>query len=119
MIGVRLGDAGSDDADADLEVVLNTAHSGFVAYDLPGTANARVLWGTGRGGMLRNGTVAALAGDLTGNFQVGLEDAILSLKITAGIAPSDAPEIAAEVNSDGKVGLEEAIFDLQRVSGLR
>ena len=25
------------DADADLEVVLNTAHSGFVAYDLPGT----------------------------------------------------------------------------------
>jgi hypothetical protein len=37
------------DADADLEVVLNTASSGLVAYDLPGTANARVLWGTGRG----------------------------------------------------------------------
>ena len=28
------------DGDADLEVVLNTAHSGFVAYDLPGTAGA-------------------------------------------------------------------------------
>ena len=37
------------DADGDLEVVLNTAHSGFVAYDLPGTGNARVLWSTGRG----------------------------------------------------------------------
>ena len=37
------------DGDADLEVVLNTAHSGLVAYDLPGTANARILWGTGRG----------------------------------------------------------------------
>ncbi len=43
------------DADADLEVALNTAHSGFVAYDLPGTANARVLWGTGRGNYQRTG----------------------------------------------------------------
>ena len=43
------------DADADLEVVLNTAHSGFVAYDLPGTANAIIYWGTGRGSFLRSG----------------------------------------------------------------
>jgi|GEM_PF-266268 len=43
------------DADADLEAVLNTTHSGLVAYDLPGTANARILWGTGRGNYLRNG----------------------------------------------------------------
>lgn len=45
------------DADADLELVLNTAHSGIVAYDLPGTADARILWGTGRGGYQRNGSV--------------------------------------------------------------
>ncbi|WP_456406873.1 FG-GAP repeat domain-containing protein [Thiolapillus sp.] len=45
------------DADADLEVVLNTAHSGLVAYDLPGTANARIIWGTGRGNYWRNGYV--------------------------------------------------------------
>jgi uncharacterized repeat protein (TIGR01451 family) len=44
------------DADADLEVVLNTAHSGFVAYELPGTAGARVLWGTGRGNQQRSGS---------------------------------------------------------------
>jgi len=43
------------DGDADLEVVINTAHAGFVAYDLPGTANARILWGTGRGSYGRNG----------------------------------------------------------------
>ncbi len=43
------------DGDADLEVVLNTANSGLVAYDLPGTANAVVLWGTGRGSYLRAG----------------------------------------------------------------
>jgi uncharacterized repeat protein (TIGR01451 family) len=42
------------DQDADLEIVLNTAHSGFVAYDLPGTENAVIIWGTGRGNYLRN-----------------------------------------------------------------
>jgi hypothetical protein len=44
------------DADADLELVLNTAHSGTVAYDLPGTQNARILWGTGRGNYQRSGS---------------------------------------------------------------
>lgn len=43
------------DGDGELEVVLNTAHSGFVAYDLPGASSARVLWGTGRGSYLRDG----------------------------------------------------------------
>ena len=45
------------DDDADLEVVLNTAHSGFVAYDLPGTEKARILWGTGRGNSQRSGSL--------------------------------------------------------------
>ena len=45
------------DADADLEVVLNTAHSGCVAYDLPGTSNATVQWGTGRGNYRRDGCI--------------------------------------------------------------
>jgi hypothetical protein len=53
------------DADADLELVLNTAHSGIVAYDLPGTANARVLWGTGRGNYQRTGSF--LLGSLDGS----------------------------------------------------
>ena len=53
------------DADADLELVLNTAHSGFVAYDLPGTANARILWGTGRGNYQRTGSF--LNGSLHGS----------------------------------------------------
>jgi hypothetical protein len=47
------------DLDADLEVVLLTSASGLVAYDLPGTANARILWGTGRGTYWRNGTPPA------------------------------------------------------------
>jgi hypothetical protein len=44
------------DEDPDLEIVLNTAHAGFVAYDLPGTSQARLLWVTGRGSYWRNGS---------------------------------------------------------------
>ncbi|MEP7190800.1 MAG: hypothetical protein ABI901_16540, partial [Roseiflexaceae bacterium] len=43
------------DADADLELVVGTVSTGIVAYDLPGSASARVLWGTGRGSFLRTG----------------------------------------------------------------
>lgn len=46
------------DADADLEVLVNTAGSGLAAYDLPGTQNAVILWGTGRGSYLRSGALA-------------------------------------------------------------
>jgi len=44
------------DDDPDLEVVLNTAHSGFVAFDLPDTSKAKIFWGTGRGSYLRTGS---------------------------------------------------------------
>ena len=43
------------DTDANLELVLGTTQSGVVAYEIPGSANARVLWGTARGSALRNG----------------------------------------------------------------
>ena len=43
------------DTDPDLEVVIQTAHSGVVTYDLPGTAYAILHWPTGRGGFLRSG----------------------------------------------------------------
>jgi hypothetical protein len=45
------------DGDSNLEVILNTANSGVVAYDLPGTAQATILWGTGRGNYWRNGYI--------------------------------------------------------------
>lgn len=43
------------DMDADLEVVIQSAHSGVLVYDLPNTASARILWGTGRANFLRSG----------------------------------------------------------------
>jgi hypothetical protein len=44
------------DSDPDLEIIVNTANSGVVAYDLDGSANAHVLWGTGRGNFSRDGS---------------------------------------------------------------
>ncbi len=42
----------------DLKVLVGTSASGVVAYTIPGSASARVLWGTGRGSLLRRGTPA-------------------------------------------------------------
>jgi hypothetical protein len=44
---------GNVDTDDDLEVVVNTAHSGVAVYDLPDTAGANVQWATGRGNFQR------------------------------------------------------------------
>jgi hypothetical protein len=43
------------DSDPDYELVLNTSSSGIVAYDLPDSSQARILWQTGRGNFYRNG----------------------------------------------------------------
>jgi hypothetical protein len=47
---------GNVDADPNVEIVLGTARSGVVAYRVPNSARARILWGTGRGGPERTGT---------------------------------------------------------------
>jgi hypothetical protein len=67
------------DADADLEAVVGTIASGAVAYDLPGTANARILWGTGRGSYTRTGTPPEAA----------------CFKLTMRVAPDGAGAIGA------------------------
>jgi hypothetical protein len=41
------------DGDPDVEVAIGTAHSGLVAYEIPGSRADRLLWPTGRGNLLR------------------------------------------------------------------
>lgn len=48
------------DTDSDMELVIGTVASGVVAYDLPNTANARILWGTGRGSFKRTGVAPVI-----------------------------------------------------------
>lgn len=70
--GLAAPTLGQIDGDADLELVLNTAQSGIIAYDLPGTANARVLWGTGRGNAQRSGScIASLPAAVDASLRVG------------------------------------------------
>lgn len=78
------------DRDPDLEVVLNTAHSGLVAYDLPGTPDARVLWATGRGNNLRSGScIAAVPPAVDDSLRIGrsgANDLVVSWQPQAGAA---------------------------------
>jgi hypothetical protein len=84
------------DADPDLEVVVGTVASGAVAYDLPNTAAARILWSTGRGTVRRTGSFlrARLAVDdvsvLEGDS--GTRNATFTVNMAA---PSDAPASVA------------------------
>ncbi len=48
------------DDDPDFELVINTINSGFIAYDLPGSAGAKIQWRSGRnrGGSLNDTDVS-------------------------------------------------------------
>jgi Calx-beta domain/FG-GAP-like repeat len=86
------------DADPDLEVVLGTSASGVVAFDLPGSAGARVLWGTGRGGYRRTGTteLPSLSIDdvqeTEGNG--GTTDAVFTVRLSAASGQAVAVDYA-------------------------
>jgi hypothetical protein len=75
------------DGDADLEVVVGTSASGVAAFDLPGSAGARVLWRTGRGGYRRTGTTE-LPSLVIDDVQVtegngGTTDAVFTVRLSA------------------------------------
>ena len=100
------------DGDPDLELVLNTAHSGVVAYDLPDTADARILWGTGRGNYHRNGLSLATPqekGDLNGDGKITADDVLIALKI----AVSGGYRSAADMDENGYVNVLDARVILQ------
>jgi hypothetical protein len=64
-------------------------------------------------------TKEILAGDINYDGSVDLADAILALKIIAGMGPDQTVYELADVNGDGKIGMEEAIYILQKLSGVR
>jgi hypothetical protein len=58
-----------------------------------------------------------LMGDVSGNGEVNLEDAILALQVVSGLTPTVV--LTGDVNADNRIGLPEAIYILQEISGLR
>ena len=67
--------------------------------------------------LLMVSNVFASSGDIDGKGTIGLEDAIMGLRVCSGI--SVTPDTNADVDGDKKIGLEEVIFVLQYVAGLR
>ena len=65
------------------------------------------------------GLPPGLVGDVDNSGAVDLVDAILALKIAAGLTPEDDVFTWADVNGDGKIGVAEALYALQAVLGLR
>ncbi len=43
-----------------MEIVVGTINKGLVAFDVANSANARILWGTGRGSLQRTGLAPAV-----------------------------------------------------------
>lgn len=60
-----------------------------------------------------------LAGDLDGDLDVDLADAILATRILIGIEPQAALYVTGDVNQDRRLGLEDILFILQNVATLR
>jgi len=60
-----------DDTD-DKEIVLVTTHAGIVAYTVPDSGNARILWGTGRGNQQRTGRIKRKHSGLSGLAIAGI-----------------------------------------------
>ena len=58
-------------------------------------------------------------GDLNGNGSLGLEDAILALRVLAQTASGVTVQLDREVDQDGKIGLPDALYILQSLAGLR
>ncbi|MFC1505085.1 right-handed parallel beta-helix repeat-containing protein [Thermodesulfobacteriota bacterium] len=60
-----------------------------------------------------------LPGDLDGDLDVDLADAILASRVLVGIEPLTAPYLTGDVNGDRRLGLEDILFILQSVATLR
>jgi hypothetical protein len=64
-------------------------------------------------------TAPPSAGNIDGDSDVDLADAILGFQVITGTQPFIMVNREAAINNDEKIGLEEVIYVLQKVSGLR
>jgi len=64
------------------------------------------------------GEVTAVPGDVNGDLEVDLADAIMALQVAAGLYAAGV-DPAADVNGDGRIGLAEAIYALGSIGNVR
>ena len=98
------------DADPDLELVVGTVHAGVAAYDLPGSAGGRILWGTGRGNIRRTGALglappASIADAVVSEGNAGTTTA--SFTVSLAFAASTTATVAyATANGTATAGAD-------------
>jgi len=66
---------------------------------------------------IRQDKIGGIMGDIDNNNAVDLADAIMALRVLAGI--TDLKVVIADVNGDNRIGLEEVVYILQKAAGLR
>lgn len=88
------------DDDPNLEVVVGTLNRGLVAYEIANSANARILWGTGRGNYARTGAGADVA---------HVPQLALAKQVNPAVAePGDSLIYTVTVRNEGTVS--ESVF---------
>ena len=102
----------SPDAEVDTETPLTCQEA--EVYDelgqtiLIGTQNGKITIGP-----------ACIKGDVNGDGKIRSNDAILALRIAAGLmTPTPQQECAADINEDGKIRSNDAILILRKAAGL-
>ena len=90
----------------------------YVSSDLAGTAETFTI---SSGGALSGYDFqldGVMKGDINGDGNVNIADAILAFQVVLRIEPTETVYIEADVNGDRRIGIEEAIYVLQIVAGL-
>jgi len=81
------------DNDPNLEIVVNTVSAGIIAYEVPDSANARILWKTGRDGQVyehdSNPTLSVIVAGSGGGTVISTPDGIAC---TTGSCSADFSE---------------------------
>ncbi len=62
---------------------------------------------------IRDGSLTGLPGDVNGDGQTDIADAVLALQIAAGITPVQPIFLSGDVNGDDRIGMEEVVYILQ------
>ena len=61
----------------------------------------------------------SVPGDVNGDCQVDLTDAVLAFEVVIGLEPGEPVLVGADVNGDGKIGVAEVLYILQVIANLR
>ena len=63
-----------------------------------------------------NAQIMSVIGDIDGDAEIDLGDALMALQILVGMTPSQNINLNADVDGDGKIGIKDLIYILQKLS---